>query len=317
MKPVSKSSNKKTNQNEDVTTNKLLYEVWGFILIAVGIFLFAALVFDAGGIVGENIAILFKGCFGFLALALPFFIFISGIILIIKKTRNFATKTIVLLFVLFLLFSLLNSGRFIESNNTKYSLLDYYDLSKTYDSGGLIPMAIAGFIVSILGKVGLYIFSIAGVIISILLLRNKPISSSFSGLEDKISIKKAEKRKQKEAERIRAEEIRKEQERENLLRKEMLREKAKEAEEFLKSGELIDYRYDFESGKNSDLTYLSNSGRTLKYTSDIDIFGPSADRSPDAKAENNIENSGFDGVILDRGNKDELSRDTNLSLIHI
>lgn len=311
MKAVSKSSNKKTNQNEDITTNKLLYEVWGFILIALGIFLFAALVFDAGGIVGENIALLFKGCFGILALALPFFIFISGIILIIKKTRNFATKTIVLLLVLLLLLSLLNSGRFIEPNNTKYSLLDYYDLSKTYDSGGLIPMAIAGFIVSILGKVGLYIFSILGVIISILLLRNKPLSSSFSGLENKISIKKAEKIKQKEAERIRAEEIRKEQEIENLLRKEMLREKAKEAEEFLKSGELIDYRYDFESGKNSDLTYLSNSGRTLKYTSDIDIFGPNADRSSDAKAENNIANLGFDGINLDRGSKDELSRNIN------
>ena len=58
MKAVSKSGNKKTIQKENVTTNKLLYEVWGFVLIAVGIFLFAALVFNAGGIVGENIALL-------------------------------------------------------------------------------------------------------------------------------------------------------------------------------------------------------------------------------------------------------------------
>ena len=46
MKAVSKSGNKKTIQKENVTTNKLLYEVWGFVLIAVGIFLFAALVFN-------------------------------------------------------------------------------------------------------------------------------------------------------------------------------------------------------------------------------------------------------------------------------
>ena len=92
MKPVTKSSNQKTVHKEDVTNNKLIYEVWGFVLIAVGIFIFAALVFDAGGIVGENMALLFKGCFGILALTLPFFILISGIILIIKKTRNLQQK---------------------------------------------------------------------------------------------------------------------------------------------------------------------------------------------------------------------------------
>lgn len=311
MKAVSKSGNKKTIQKENVTTNKLLYEVWGFVLIAVGIFLFAALVFNAGGIVGENIALLLKGCFGILALTLPLLIFISGIILIIKKTRNIAIKTIVLFFVIFLLFSLLNSGRFIEPNNTKYTLLDYYDLSKTYDSGGLIPMAIAGVIVSVLGKVGLYIFSIVGVIIAVLFLRNKPLSSSFSSIEDKITIKKAKQREEKEAERIRAEEIRKEQLRENLAKQEMLRKKSEEAKAFLNSGELIDYRYDFESGKNSDLSYLSNSGRTLKYTSDTDIFGPDASKAPDEKADNRIEKSDFDHINTDESSKCEFSDNIN------
>lgn len=296
MKPVTKSGKQKNIENQDVTNNKLIYEVWGFVLIAIGIFVFAALVFDAGGIVGENTALFFNGCFGVLALTLPFFILISGIILIIKQTRNFATKTIVLLFVIFLLFSLLNSGRFVDIDNTKYSLLDYYDLSQNYESGGLIPMAIAGFIVSILGKVGLYIFSIAGVIISILLLRNRPLASSFSNIEDKISIKKAEQREKKEAERIRAEEIRKEQEREHKLKQEMMRNKAMEAKAFLNSGELIDYRYDFESGKNSDLSYLSNSGRTLKYTSDADIFGPTVDKIDDLQTKNKLDKSAVEDI---------------------
>ena len=296
MKPVTKSGKQKNIESKDVTNNKLIYEVWGFVLIAVGIFVFAALVFDAGGIVGENIALFFNGCFGVLALTLPFFILISGIVLIIKQTRNFATKTIVLLFVIFLLFSVLNSGRFVDTDNTKYSLLDYYDLSKNYESGGLIPMAIAGFIVSILGKVGLYIFSIAGVIISILLLRNKPLASSFSNIEDRISIKKAEQREKKEAERIRAEEIRKEQEREHKLKQEMMRNKAMEAKAFLNSGELIDYRYDFESGKNSDISYLSNSGRTLKYTSDADIFGPDADKIDDSQTKKKLDKSAVEDI---------------------
>lgn len=311
MKPVKKSSNQKTVHKEDVTNNKLIYEVWGFVLIAVGIFIFAALVFDAGGIVGENMALLFKGCFGILALTLPFFILISGIILIIKKTRNFATKTIVLLFAIFLLFSLLNSGRFVDANNTKYSLLDYYELSKTYDSGGLIPMAISGFIVSILGKVGLYIFSIVGIIISILLLRNEPLSSSFGNIENKISIKKAEQREKKEAERIRAEELRKEKEREEKLRQEILRNKAMEAEAFLNSGELIDYRYDFESGKNSDLSYLSNSGRTLKYTSDADIFGSDSEKIDDSKTENRQDVLRFDHIDKNEGTQEKFPANSN------
>ena len=311
MKPVTKSSNQKTVHKEDVTNNKLIYEVWGFVLIAVGIFIFAALVFDAGGIVGENIALLFKGCFGILALTLPFFILISGIILIIKKTRNFATKTIVLLFAIFLLFSLLNSGRFVDANNTKYSLLDYYELSKTYDSGGLIPMAISGFIVSILGKVGLYIFGIVGIIISVLLLRNKPLSSSFGNIENKISTKKAEQREKKEAERIRAEELRKEKEREEKLRQEILRNKAMEAEAFLNSGELIDYRYDFESGKNSDFSYLSNSGRTLKYTSDADIFGFDSEKIDDSKTENRQDVLRFDHIDKNEGTQEKFPANSN------
>lgn len=311
MKPVTKSGNQKTVHKEDVTNNKLIYEVWGFVLIAVGIFIFAALVFDAGGIVGENIALLFKGCFGILALTLPFFILISGIILIIKKTRNFATKTIVLMFAIFLLFSLLNSGRFVDANNTKYSLLDYYELSKTYDSGGLIPMAISGFIVSILGKVGLYIFGIVGIIISVLLLRNKPLSSSFGNIENKISTKKAEQREKKEAERIRAEELRKEKEREEKLRQEILRNKAMEAEAFLNSGELIDYRYDFESGKNSDFSYLSNSGRTLKYTSDADIFGSDSEKIDDSKTENRQDVLRFDHIDKNEGTQEKFPANSN------
>ncbi|MDY6116745.1 MAG: DNA translocase FtsK [Anaerovoracaceae bacterium] len=311
MKPVTKSSNQKTVHKEDVTNNKLIYEVWGFVLIAVGIFIFAALVFDAGGIVGENIALLFKGCFGILALTLPFFILISGIILIIKKTRNFATKTIVLMFAIFLLFSLLNSGRFVDANNTKYSLLDYYELSKTYDSGGLIPMAISGFIVSILGKVGLYIFGIVGIIISVLLLRNKPLSSSFGNIENKISTKKAEQREKKEAERIRVEELRKEKEREEKLRQEILRNKAMEAEAFLNSGELIDYRYDFESGKNSDFSYLSNSGRTLKYTSDADIFGSDSEKIDDSKTENRQDVLRFDHIDKNEGTQEKFPANSN------
>ena len=311
MKPVTKSGNQKTVHKEDVTNNKLIYEVWGFVLIAVGIFIFAALVFDAGGIVGENMALLFKGCFGILALTLPFFILISGIILIIKKTRNFATKTIVLMFAIFLLFSLLNSGRFVDANNTKYSLLDYYELSKTYDSGGLIPMAISGFIVSILGKVGLYIFGIVGIIISVLLLRNKPLSSSFGNIENKISTKKAEQREKKEAERIRAEELRKEKEREEKLRQEILRNKAMEAEAFLNSGELIDYRYDFESGKNSDFSYLSNSGRTLKYTSDADIFGFDSEKIDDSKTENRQDVLRFDHIDKNEGTQEKFPANSN------
>ena len=311
MKPVTKSGNQKTVHKEDVTNNKLIYEVWGFVLIAVGIFIFAALVFDAGGIVGENMALLFKGCFGILALTLPFFILMSGIILIIKKTRNFATKTIVLLFAIFLLFSLLNSGRFVDANNTKYSLIDYYELSKTYDSGGLIPMAISGFIVSILGKVGLYIFGIVGIIISVLLLRNKPLSSSFGNIENKISTKKAEQREKKEAERIRAEELRKEKEREEKLRQEILRNKAMEAEAFLNSGELIDYRYDFESGKNSDLSYLSNSGRTLKYTSDADIFGSDSEKIDDSKTENRQDVLRFDHIDKNEGTQEKFPANSN------
>ena len=311
MNPINKTANKKTMQTENATSNNIMYEVWGFVIIAIGIFLFSAIVFDAGGIVGKNVSLLLKGCFGILGLVLPLFIILSGIILIIKKTRNIAAKIIVFSFVIFLLFSLLNSARFIEPYNTKYSLLDYYDLSKIYESGGLIPMAIGGFIVSILGKVGLYIFSIVGIIISVLLLRNKPLSSSFGDIEEQLSNKNAVRREKKEAERLRNEELRKEQEREAKLREELRRQKAKEAEAFLNSGELIDYSYDFETGKNSNLSYLSNSGRTLKYTSDEDIFGTEADKLAKTTKKNESIDNNFSNFKSDDNYNDYLKNDNN------
>ncbi len=269
---------------------RLIHEVWGFLLIAVGVFLFAGVAFGAGGVVGVKAGEVLKGCFGILSMAFPLFVIVSGLLLIIKRGKSIAVKRIVILMLIFFFISLINSGRFIDVNNEKYALIDYYSLSVELKSAGIVPMAVGGFIVSILGKVGLYIFSIAGIAILLLLLRNRPISDSFQGLEGQLSerkseraarkeIKLAEARERRERELERARELEKNREMELELRKERLRKERQEAADTLKSGQLIGVDYDFSTGKALDSSYLSNSGRSLKYTSDEDIFGKSEPNS--------------------------------------
>lgn len=273
-----------SNSRRIDSQNELIHEIWGFLLIAIGAFLFAAVAFEAGGIVGVKLGEILKGCFGVISMALPFFVIISGILLIIKKGKNIAVRRIVILMLIFFFISLINSGRFIDVNNDKYALIDYYSLSVEMKSGGIVPMLVGGFIVSIMGKVGLYIFSIAGIAILLLLLRNKPLSDSFQGLGEQISEKKSERaaikeiknveakeRREKELELAREREINLEIEREQ--RQEILRRERQDAEDALNQGQLIGVDYDFTTGKNTASTYLPNSGRSLRYTRDEDIFG--------------------------------------------
>ncbi|MCI5698294.1 MAG: DNA translocase FtsK [Clostridiales bacterium] len=265
---------------------RLIHEVWGFLLIAFGLFLFAGVAFDSGGIVGLKSGELLKGCFGVLSMIFPFFVIISGVLLIIKRGKSIAVKRIIILLFIFFFMSLINSGRFIDLNNDKYALADYYDLSIKLESAGIVPMAVGELIVSIVGKVGLYIFSITGIVILFLLLRNKPISDSFRGIEDHIAekksdramrkeIKRAEAKEKKEKERELAGELEKNKEIELELSMERLRKERQAAADTLRSGQLIGVDYDFTTGKDLDSSYLSNSGRRLRYTSDEDIFGKS------------------------------------------
>lgn len=154
-------------------------EIISILMVALGIFLVIAFQTSAAGAVGMALSDFFKGCFGFAAYILPYYFIIYGVLLFAKKTINAGVKSSILLLIIFLTFSLVNSGRFINADAPEFSFGDvavHYSNGIVLDDGGVFGMTVGGIIVKLIGLPGLYIFSIVVIVICFLLVMNTPVS---------------------------------------------------------------------------------------------------------------------------------------------
>lgn len=164
----------KTGLNDQVKD-----EIVAVLLIAVGVFMAVAFQTSAAGAVGMSLSRFFKGCFGFAAYILPYYFIIYGILLFAKKTIHTGIKSVILLTMIFLMISLINSARFINpitGAENMWNISYHYNNGMVLDSGGAFGMAAGGLIVKLLGIPGLYILSSVVIIICLLLLMNTPVS---------------------------------------------------------------------------------------------------------------------------------------------
>ena len=60
--------------------------IWGIIFIVLGVFLFAAVKFNAAGQLGNVIGDFLKGTLGLIGLVLPFYLIVFGVLLLLGKT---------------------------------------------------------------------------------------------------------------------------------------------------------------------------------------------------------------------------------------
>lgn len=194
-------------------------DIWAVILIAAGCFLAVAFQTHAAGAVGEGMSDFFKGCFGMIAYALPYYLMLYGILLLTKKTIHIGRKAILLLFIILLTASIINSARFIDPQALEFSAeagQEYYRDGIKLDSGGAVGMYIGSLLVKAFGIPGLYIISILIIAICMLLIINTPVSRFFEKaaqrkrereeiafLEEEESERKAEYRKRERQEKER------------------------------------------------------------------------------------------------------------------
>ena len=73
-------------QEKRKADKRVIDEIWGVIFIAIGIFLFAAVQFNAAGELGNSIGNALKGVFGMIGLLLPWYLIGFGILLFANKT---------------------------------------------------------------------------------------------------------------------------------------------------------------------------------------------------------------------------------------
>ena len=216
------SKNAKTKQNQGPEAG-VIDNIWGVIFVAVGIFLFAAITFDAAGQFGTVLGDFFKGLFGIIGLVLPWYLIGFGLLLFMNKTVHISPVSAIMAFVVLLMLCLLNSGRFIQPDNIYFDFQDFYRSGVTLEGGGLFGMPISMILVKYMGKVGLYTVAIVVIVVLMLLIINTPVSQGIASLKQR-RIEKQEERltleaeqnkliAQKEKERAKAEKEKEKQER--------------------------------------------------------------------------------------------------------
>lgn len=150
--------------------------IWGICYIALGLIIFFAVQFHQAGEVGNTVGDILKGMLGVLGLVLPWYLVVLGILLITHVFTHFSAKTLIVSVVLMLLFCMVNAGMYIDADNVTFDIPEFYRTGMSLESGGVIGMTLGSLIVTLLGKAGLFIISIAGISICLLLTLNTPIS---------------------------------------------------------------------------------------------------------------------------------------------
>lgn len=194
--PKTAKSALQTDEKRGVNS-RLKDEIIAIISIAIGIFFIIAFQTSAAGEIGRIFSEFFKGCFGFAAHIMPYYFIVYGILLFAKKTINAGWKALMLLMIIFLNISLINSARFISPNAPEIGLSNitvYYSNGIVQDDGGVFGMMTGGLIVKLIGIPGLYIFSFVLIAICLLLLMDTPLSRFM----EKAKIRKEQHNEQKE-----------------------------------------------------------------------------------------------------------------------
>ena len=176
-------------QEQRRADKRVVDEIWAIITIAIGIF-FAVSIFTGGaGQLGSILKHGMEGIFGHIAEVLPFILIIFGILLFAKATSHFNLRTGLLFLLLLVMICSAWSIHFVDPTDTSISFSDikgFYESGKDLTSGGVIGMTIASLLVKWLGEAGSYIFTIAAIVICLLLIINTPISRGLSKISEKV-----------------------------------------------------------------------------------------------------------------------------------
>jgi len=176
-------------QEQRRADKRVVDEIWAIITIAIGIF-FAVSIFTGGaGQLGSILKHGMEGIFGHIAEVLPFILIIFGILLFAKATSHFNLRTGLLFLLLLVMICSAWSIHFVDPSDTSISFSDikgFFESGKDLTSGGVIGMIIASLLVKWLGEAGSYIFTIAAIVICLLLIINTPISRGLSKISEKV-----------------------------------------------------------------------------------------------------------------------------------
>lgn len=193
--PGSKNKSKsKAEPSKIEAGSRLKDEIWAIVILALGAFLVVSLQTEAAGQFGHIISGFLKGSFGMIAFVLPYYLILYGLLLFAKRTAHISGRSVVFLFLIFLMLTLVNSARYLGADTGYQFSFQFigqmFDLGKDLKSGGAFGMAAGHLLVKVIGMTGLYILSIVVILISVMMVINTPISQFFDGMKAKRQAKK-------------------------------------------------------------------------------------------------------------------------------
>ncbi|MDR3243092.1 MAG: DNA translocase FtsK 4TM domain-containing protein, partial [Clostridiales Family XIII bacterium] len=179
--PASDEQPKKFDE-KPAASGRLKDEIWAIVVVAVGVFFAVALQTPAAGQLGAVIKTVMTGIFGATAYLLPYCMIFYGILVFAKKTVRAGGRSAVFLLLIFLMITVINAAGFIDPASISFSfdtISGLFGDGVKGNSGGFLGALTAMAFVSLLGKVGLYIFCTVLICISLLLVINTPLSQFF------------------------------------------------------------------------------------------------------------------------------------------
>ncbi|MCQ2547490.1 MAG: DNA translocase FtsK [Clostridia bacterium] len=184
----SKEKEKQVNIQEERHSN-LFDEIWGLVIVALGIFLIFALLTEHCGALGEKISYVLAGLFGGTAIALPFFFLLAGLLLLIHKVAHLNIKSFIISLILFINIDLVFSINYLNGA-LEFNVKEFFISGTESESGGVCGMSLGYGLMKLVGDVGIWVVAIVVIIICIMLLLNTPLSRflhiSSKPIKDKV-----------------------------------------------------------------------------------------------------------------------------------
>ncbi|MEA4986446.1 MAG: DNA translocase FtsK 4TM domain-containing protein [Anaerovorax sp.] len=209
-KKSGKSGKSKQEIEKLAVKKRLRDEIWSILFMAIGAFLVVSLQTEAAGQFGHAIKVLLMGFLGSVAYILPYYLILYALLLFTKNTAHIGKRSTICVTLILLLLTILNASLHLSADGSETFGLQFlktiFDIGT--ESGGVFGMTLGFFLITLIGKTGLYIFSVVGIAICILLVLDTPLSHYL----DELKIKRQAMIKQREEEKEAEEEVLQEEE---------------------------------------------------------------------------------------------------------
>lgn len=174
-------ANRNTNENREIHG-----EIIAIVTLVLGVFFAVAMHTELTGFIGDFIGKFFRGMFGAIGYLIPYTMIISSGMVFLKRERPFTKKHMVCMVVIFFMINLLNAERFMENftlQNADIAMV--YSMGNNLVGGGILGMYPGKLIETAIGPVGIYLFSIAGIVISVLIAADFSLADMIYNMAEK------------------------------------------------------------------------------------------------------------------------------------